>query len=102
MKLSAEWQIAITENRFLLLSSFPANQRRATTKLAQTRNQLVAALADTIFIAYASPKGKIAALAQQWQDRGKLLLTLEHSANQALLDLGAKPVKPGRCSPPME
>lgn len=96
MKLSAEWQTAIAEDRFLLLSMFSTNQRRATAKLAQTRNQLVATLADAIFIAYASPNGKTEALAQQWHNSGKALLVLDSPANQALLRLGAKPIPPGR------
>ncbi|WNZ23491.1 hypothetical protein HJG54_11935 [Leptolyngbya sp. NK1-12] len=92
MKLTAAWQTGVAEHRLLLLSIFSAKQSRATAKLAQTRNQLVATLADAILIAHATSNGKIAALAHQWQEQGKSLFVLDTPINQALLKQGAKPI----------
>jgi predicted Rossmann fold nucleotide-binding protein DprA/Smf involved in DNA uptake len=94
LRLKAEWETAIAQNRLLLLSLFPAYQHRATTKLAQTRNQFVAAIADAIFIAYANPNGKTIALAQQVLAWGKPLFTLASDNNQELITMGAKPLEP--------
>ncbi len=65
MRLSAEQHQAVDENRLLLISPFRASQHRMTAELAEKRNELVGAIASTIFIAYAAPNGKTQALAQR-------------------------------------
>ncbi len=94
MRLSSDLKPALEGGRLLLLSPFPANQRRATADLAQERNEFVAALADRVLIAYASPGGKLEALAHRVLGWGKPLFTLESERNAALLNLGARAVDP--------
>jgi hypothetical protein len=53
------WRKPLDLGRLLLLSIFPATQRRPDIYLSKKRNELVAALADEVFTAYAEPGGKI-------------------------------------------
>jgi hypothetical protein len=53
----------IDKNRLLLISPFSASYPRATAELAGKRNQMIGAIAHTLFIAYASPNSKTLAKA---------------------------------------
>jgi len=55
----------LDDGRLLILSPFEEKHRRQTAELAAIRNRFVAAVADAIFIAYASPGGKIEELARE-------------------------------------
>jgi hypothetical protein len=59
--------------------------------LAEQRNELVAALAYDVFIAHASPGGKLEAFCQKLIRQGKPLITFDHPENARLLALGARP-----------
>ncbi|MBN1546839.1 MAG: DNA-processing protein DprA [Syntrophaceae bacterium] len=59
MRIPKDWKPAIEEGRLLVLSPFPAAERRMTTALADQRNKMVAALADEIYIAHVDPDGRI-------------------------------------------
>lgn len=59
-----EWRAPMSEGRLLLLSFFKDGPRRPTTETAQRRNTLVAALADDVYIPYASPGGHLQPLLQ--------------------------------------
>ncbi|SRR6266571_1057789 len=96
MRLPADWKVALTQGRLLLLSPFEAKLRRATTGRARTRNEFVAALADALLIAYATPDGKTERFCRDVLAWGKPLLTLESSENAGLLTLGARPIQPER------
>ncbi len=63
MRLPSAWQTALNTGRLLLLSPFEKAPRRVTADSAHRRNELVAALADQVFIAHCTPGGQIAALA---------------------------------------
>ena len=92
MRLRPQWKSAIAQNRLLILSA--AKHDRASSTMAQTRNLLVAAIADAIFIAHAHPDSKTAALAQHILTWGKPLLTLASLNNQPLVKMGARPIHP--------
>ncbi len=62
----------------------------------RTRNEFVAALADALLIAYATPDGKTERFCRDVLAWGKPLLTLESSENAGLLTLGARPIQPER------
>jgi hypothetical protein len=64
MRLPAEWKNPLADNRMLILSPFPASERRATKSLAVARNQLVAALADEVVFAHITPDGHLDELRQ--------------------------------------
>jgi predicted Rossmann fold nucleotide-binding protein DprA/Smf involved in DNA uptake len=65
MRIPGIWRPAIAEGRVLMLSMFPASERRMTAKLSAQRNQMVAALADEIFFIYITPGGRTAQLLEQ-------------------------------------
>ena len=62
MRLKPELQPAFKDGRLLILSPFPPAQNRITTALAQQRNRFIGALADRIFVPYAAPGSRTAAL----------------------------------------
>lgn len=64
-RLPAQWDIAVASGRMLILSRFPKTARRVTTELAARRNDFVAALADEVFIAHATPGGHLETLARR-------------------------------------
>jgi len=92
--LSPEQKKAIETGQLLLLSPFPAAQRRATAALAEKRNQVVGAIALAPLMAYAAPSGKTEVLAQNLIAQGKPLFTFESPNTENLLALGAKAVTP--------
>ena len=62
MRIPVIWRSAITKGRVLMVSMFPASERRMTAKLSTQRNQMVAALADAIHFIHVSPGGRMAQL----------------------------------------
>lgn len=94
MRIPAIWRGPLESGRLLILSPSDWTQRRATAELAQARNELVAVLADEIFVPHASAGGKIEALCRKIITWGKPLLTFDRPENAGLLALGAKPIAP--------
>ena len=92
MRLLKEQKTAIQQNRLLVVSPFQGAKHRMTSALAQKRNQFVAALADTVFIAYASSGSKTEELAKQIISSGKQISTFASDDNQNLIDLGAQKI----------
>ncbi len=84
MSLSPEQKQAMVENRLLLISPFSASYPRATAELAEKRNEMVGAIAHTIFIAYAAPDSKTLTFAQRLIATGKSVLTFDSSINPLL------------------
>ncbi len=92
MRLPAEWQRPLAENRLLILSTFEENRQRMTAALARKRNEFVAVLADKIFVVYAHPHGATFDIASQVLDKGKKVYTIDAPANLELLKLGVQPL----------
>ncbi|HKJ30227.1 MAG TPA: hypothetical protein VKA34_00300 [Balneolales bacterium] len=59
MRIPIGWRLAIEEGRLLVLFRFPAAALRMTAKMADKRNQMVAALADEVYVAHITPGGRI-------------------------------------------
>ena len=95
MRVPRDWRAALDDGRLLLLSPFPAAVRRPTAELAAQRNELVVSLASRVFIAHAAPGSKTEAFARKLVASGKPLLTLDSSANEHLVALGAEVVGAG-------
>lgn len=91
MRLPSAWQKSISEHRLLLLSSFEPGERRATRALAEKRNKLVAAVADSILVAHASVGGKTEQLSLEQLAIGKRIYTLALKENSNLIESGAIP-----------
>ena len=92
LRLSPDQKTTIEAKRLLLLSPFPASQKRATAVLAERRNRLVSAIATSVFIAYATPGGKTEKLAQAIADHPKPLFTFNSPDTQNLQQIGAEVV----------
>ena len=90
MRIPRDWGTALKDGRLLVLSPFPATARRPTAELSAQRNDLVAELAQRVFIAHAAPDSKTEAFARCLADAGKPLLTLDSPANQNLVEMGAR------------
>ena len=90
MRIPAAWREALGQGRLLLLSPFDARCKRATADLAEQRNRFVAALADAVFVAHASPGGKTESLCREIVAWGKPLWTIAGPENANLLAVGAK------------
>ena len=58
-RVPAEWKKPLADGRLLILSCFTATHRRATTKLAARRNELLVALADEVWFAHITPGGQM-------------------------------------------
>ena len=99
MRLPMEWRPSLDRGRLLVLSPFPAGPRRVDASLAARRNEVVAALAEEVFISYAAPGGGMASLAGRVLAWGKPLLTFEAEENSTLIEVGATPVAQERWWP---
>jgi predicted Rossmann fold nucleotide-binding protein DprA/Smf involved in DNA uptake len=58
-RISPHWKKPLSDGRLLILSLFPEAETRITADLATRRNELVAALADEVFVAHATPGGRL-------------------------------------------
>jgi len=58
LRLSKDWESTLDEGRMLILSPF--TEKRADTRTIARRNQLVADLADDLYIPYTTPGGILA------------------------------------------
>ena len=70
LALPAAQRTALDDGRLTIVSPFPVVEKRATTELARRRNRFVAALAEEVVFAYASPAGSLSQLAEDisaWQ-----------------------------------
>ena len=96
MRIPRDWGTALDDNRLLVLSPFPSSARRPTEALAVQRNNLVAELAQRIFIAHAAPGSRTEAFARKLVESGKPLLTLDSPGNACLVEMGAEVFDPTR------
>ena len=92
MRIPSEYREPLTAGRLLLISPFMERPRRPSVKTTIYRNQLVAALADQVFVAYAEPSGKTESLCREVVSWQKPLYTLESDHNANIIALGAKPL----------
>jgi len=90
MRLPGNWRTPLDEDRLLVCSPFATHHRRPTTDIAEERNRLVAAQADAVVIAYASPGSKIARLSAEMVASGKRVYTLNLPENGELIQHGVK------------
>jgi predicted Rossmann fold nucleotide-binding protein DprA/Smf involved in DNA uptake len=69
MRIPPECRPAFDAGRILFLSPFVQSPRRVSSESALRRNEVIAALADAVFIAHITPGGKterIAEMLRQW------------------------------------
>ena len=93
MRTPRDWRPALDEGRLLVLSPLPVTARRPTAELAAQRNDLVADLAQRVFVAHAAPGSKTEGFARKLIESGKPLLTLDSPANANMVEMGAEVVR---------
>lgn len=91
LRLTQRARQALKENRLLLLSPFADSIRRTTAAQAVLRNNLVAALADEMWVPHASPGGKTWQTVYSALERSQPVFTFKADDNTPLLDAGARP-----------
>jgi len=72
MRIPTECRAAYDAGRLLFLSPFAEEPKRVTTESALRRNEVVAALADDVFIAHVTPGGqteRMAEMLKRWRVR---------------------------------
>ncbi|MBM4296449.1 MAG: hypothetical protein FJ143_01780 [Deltaproteobacteria bacterium] len=67
IRLPMDWRGALDNGRLLLLSPFEKRPRRPTTESSHKRNEMVAALSDTVLIVHAEPGGSIERISEAVQ-----------------------------------
>lgn len=82
-RLPAQWATAVASGHMLILSPFAATATRITAELAARRNEFVAALADDVFIAHASPGGQLEKLTHRLREWGVPLKSKSSDCNNA-------------------
>jgi predicted Rossmann fold nucleotide-binding protein DprA/Smf involved in DNA uptake len=94
MRIPSAWKSTVDEGRLLILSPFDQKHRRITAELGEKRNAFVAAIADRIFVAYATPGGKTEQFCRKIISWSKPLLTFNCNENTNLISIGVRPVQP--------
>ena len=92
MRIPAAWKAPLNDGRLLMLSPFRPDFRRLTKDVAQRRNEFVAAVAATVFIAYAAPRSRTLRLCRKLFEIGESVWTFDRTENSALIELGATAV----------
>jgi predicted Rossmann fold nucleotide-binding protein DprA/Smf involved in DNA uptake len=87
-RLESELAEALAKNRLLIITPFPSRVSRITQETANMRNELMAELADEIFVAYAQPAGNIERLVRRWLQKGKKICTFDVQENKMLIERG--------------
>jgi len=87
-RLKPTWRTALDAGRLTLISPFPDTIGRATKETAVFRNRFIAALADTVLIAYAHPGSSTEQLAKEVLGWGKPVRTLHHESTAPLRAIG--------------
>jgi len=91
LRLTQEARQALKEDRLLIISPFSENIRRTTAAQAIQRNNLVAAIADAIWVPYAASGGKTWKAVRSVLERHQPLFTFDVPDNAELIGSGAQP-----------
>jgi predicted Rossmann fold nucleotide-binding protein DprA/Smf involved in DNA uptake len=83
----------LEEGRLLILSPFGERVDRATQQTALFRNEVVAALADRVFVSYAAPGGKTESFCRRVVHWHKQLFTFDVPETASLRSIGAQPIQ---------
>lgn len=92
MRLGPKVRQAVDDGRLLVLSMFDDSIQHTTATQAVARNNLVAALADALFVPYAAPNGKTWTTIHAALKRKQPVYTFDVEDNKSLLAVGAKPI----------
>lgn len=73
--LPPEWRVPVDEGRLLIATQFPAASKPITAVRAEQRNQWLAAHADQILVAWATPGGRLESSLWDVPSSKKMLLS---------------------------
>ena len=93
-RVPPEFRRPLDEGRLLLLSPFDARTKRATQETGVRRNQLVAALADKVFVAYAAPGSKTETFCRAISKWTKPCFTFQSQYTENLVNMGFSAIDP--------
>jgi len=88
-RLEPELAEGLVKQRLLIVTPFPPDVTRVTQTTANRRNELMAELADEIFVAYAQPGGNVERLVRRWLQKDKKICTFSVPENESLINAGA-------------
>ena len=91
LRLGTEGRKALKDGRLLVVTPFGDEVKRTTSAQAVLRNEVVAALADVVFVPHAAPGGKSEATARNVLARRQPLFTFADENNAHLVQAGAEP-----------
>lgn len=90
--LHPDFNSLFDSGRMLILSPFADSVTRIKKETATYRNFVAAALADEIFLPFATPEGKTEKFCLKLLSLGKPVFTLDTIEAQNIIDRGAQPV----------
>jgi predicted Rossmann fold nucleotide-binding protein DprA/Smf involved in DNA uptake len=76
MRIPTECRAAFEAGRILFVSPFARQPERVTKESALRRNEIVAALADDVFIAYTTPGGQTEQMAEMLKRWGVSVISM--------------------------
>jgi len=82
----------LDDGRILFLSPFEKKIKRQTAQTSKLRNQFVAMLANSVFVAYAEGGGKIEEICTEVLYLKKSLYTFQSVYNENFIKMGAQPI----------
>lgn len=88
MRLSKKTKEALLAHRLAIVSPFSEKYKGTSKKTAESRNLMVAALADRILMLHASPNGMLEKLVKTMIGWDKKVYTIESEYNAHLIKLG--------------
>jgi len=88
-RLEADLKKALKQNRLLIITPFSSRVIRVTQETANKRNELMAELAEEIFVAYAQPGGNVERVVMKWLQQSKKVSTFDVWENHGLIEAGA-------------
>lgn len=71
------------------MSPFASHERRMTRQTCERRNSFVAAVADRIFVSYASPGGMVERMCRDLLVQHKPVFTFDSQYNRTIMGAGA-------------
>jgi len=93
MRMPDAWKKPLAEKRLLVVSPFAKSHKRVTAKLANQRNDFVAAISEEIFIIHAASGSGTSELAVKAIKAGKKTYTINDTENRGLIRMGAAPAR---------
>lgn len=77
-RIEPEIQKALEDNRLLITTPFDESVKSITAQSSRTRNELMAKIADEIFVAHASPGGNVDKLIHKCLPGGRQISNLRY------------------------